>query len=238
MMPPAIEPTMPSASTSWRASSLSAAPTPAAAAMAPKIAVGWKPALWTASAPPRSAGTWSRRRPRCRASADGPSGLCRSQAASTAGTMTAPACTGPPSKVSSKSSPCAAVPLTKAAPAALMRARVADRGAGPVVVPAGERGLDVVLVARGDAEADHVDQQVLAFAPHRRRQPRGIERGDLVRENFGDGDLGKFSGHGSGVAQAGVAEAGDAVDGDDDGEGDDEHDRGRAPRWRRGRRTR
>ena len=44
---------------------------------------------------------------------------CRSHAASTAGTITAPACTGPPSKVSSKSSPCAAVPLTKAAPAAL-----------------------------------------------------------------------------------------------------------------------
>ena len=43
----------------------------------------------------------------------------RSQAASTAGTTTAPACTGPPSNVSSKSSPCAAVPLTKAAPAAL-----------------------------------------------------------------------------------------------------------------------
>ncbi len=52
-------------------------------------------------------------------SAARPSGLCRSQAASTAGTITAPACTGPPSKVSSKSSPCAAVPLTKAAPAAL-----------------------------------------------------------------------------------------------------------------------
>ena len=38
-------------------------------------------------------------------SAAHPSGLCRSQAASTAGTITAPACTGPPSKVSSKSSP-------------------------------------------------------------------------------------------------------------------------------------
>ena len=45
--------------------------------------------------------------------------LYRSPTASTAGTITAPACTGPPSKVSSKSSPCAAVPLTKAAPAAL-----------------------------------------------------------------------------------------------------------------------
>ena len=127
------------------------------------------------SAPPGSAGTWSRRRPRCRAAPRAPSGLCRSQAASTAGTITAPACTGPPSKVSSKSSPCAAVPLTKAAPAALMRARVADRGAGPVVVPAGERGLDVVLVARGDAEPDDVDQQVLAFA---RTRPAAAGSGD------------------------------------------------------------
>ena len=91
---------------------------------------------------------------------------CRSQAASTAGTTTAPACTGPPSKVSSKSSPCAAVPLTKAAPAALIGPGMADRGAAAVVVPAGERGLDVVLVARGDAEADDVDQQILAFAAH------------------------------------------------------------------------
>src|SRR6516165_2344861 len=40
MMPPAMEPTMPSASTSWRGLSLSAAPTAAAAAMAPNTAVG------------------------------------------------------------------------------------------------------------------------------------------------------------------------------------------------------
>src|SRR5262249_30106914 len=39
-------------------------------------------------------------------------------AAKPAGTITAPECTGPPSKVSSKSSPWAAVPLTNAAPAA------------------------------------------------------------------------------------------------------------------------
>ena len=52
-------------------------------------------------------------------SAARPSAPCSSAIASTAGTMTAPACTGPPSKVSSKSSPWAAVPLTRAAPAAL-----------------------------------------------------------------------------------------------------------------------
>ena len=40
MMPPAIEPTVPSASTSCRGESFSAAPTPAAAPMAPNTAVG------------------------------------------------------------------------------------------------------------------------------------------------------------------------------------------------------
>jgi hypothetical protein len=98
-----------------------------------------------------------------------PSMRYRSPIASTAGTITAPAWTGPPSKVSSKSSPCAAVPLPNAAPAALSAA-VADRGAGPVLVPAGERAADIVLVARGDAEADHIDQRLLALLALRRRQ--------------------------------------------------------------------
>src|SRR2546425_2528323 len=53
------------------------------------------------------------------AKASAPSSFSLSETARTAGTITAPACTGPPSNVSSKSSPCAAVPLTKAAPAAL-----------------------------------------------------------------------------------------------------------------------
>ena len=48
-----------------------------------------------------------------------PSPPWRSNAFNTAGTITAPAWIGPPSNVSSKSSPWQAVPLTKAAPAAL-----------------------------------------------------------------------------------------------------------------------
>ena len=120
------------------------------------------------------------------------------------------------------------MPLTKAAPAALKRARVADGGAGPVVVPAGERGRDVVVVARGDAEPDHVDQQVLAFA-RTRRQAAAPHRAPIAASptGFGDGDFRQFSVHGSRqrVAQARtLAETGDAVDGDDDGEGDDQHD--------------
>src|SRR5262245_4948312 len=101
--------------------------------------------------------------------------------------MTAPACTGPPSKVSSKSSPCAAVPLTKAARAA----RMTDRGAGAFFVPAGQCCLDVIRVAGGQAEADDVDEQILAFAAHRRRQLRRVERRDLVRQDVGDGGPGK-----------------------------------------------
>ncbi len=88
--------------------------------MAPKIAVGWKPALCVSVGATRLSRHMVSTPTAMPSSADGPSGLCRSQAASTAGTITAPACTGPPSKVSSKSSPWMAVPLTKAAPAALI----------------------------------------------------------------------------------------------------------------------
>src|SRR5258708_3177626 len=118
MMPPAMLPAMPSASTICLALSPRAAPTPAAAPIAPKIAVGWKPALWTAFGTTRLNRQSTSVPTAIPINAIRPSGLCRSHAASTAGTITAPACTGPPSNVSSKSSPCAAVPLTKAAPAA------------------------------------------------------------------------------------------------------------------------
>ena len=58
------------------------------------------------------------------------------------------------------------------------RALVADGGAGPVLIPARECAADIVLVARGDAEADHVDQwsprisHALRWAILRRRPPR------------------------------------------------------------------
>ena len=131
---------MPSASTSCCASSLQRRADAAAAAMAPNTAVGWKPALCTGLRRDQA-------QPAHRLDADrdadaaprAPSSASRSPAASTAGTMTAPACTGPPSKVSSKSSPWAAVPLTKAAPAALSVRRWPMAVQRPVVVPAGER---------------------------------------------------------------------------------------------------
>ena len=187
MMPPAMEPAMPSASTICLRSSCRAAPTPAAAPMAPNTAVGWKPALCTAF------GTTMLKRQMTSTPTAMPAQRRRavtaaacSAAASTAGTITAPACTGPPSKVSSKSSPCAAVPLTKAAPAALSGCGVADRGAGAGVGQAASAALHVVGAARGDAQADDVDQQPLAGVAHGRRQARGIDTRDCVRQPLGD----------------------------------------------------
>ncbi len=87
------------------------------------------------------------------------------------------------------------MPLTKAAPAALKRAGVADRRAGAVVVAAGERRLDVVLVARGEAEADDIDQQILAFAAHGGGQLAGVEGDDARGELFGNGNFGEIAIH-------------------------------------------
>src|SRR5262249_58371872 len=103
-------------------------------------------------------------------------------------------------------------------------ARVADRAARPLLVPARLCRPDIVLPARREAEADNVDEQILAFAPNGRRQPWRLERRDLVRQDLGDGGFWKRTVHGSGVAQAGFAKAGDAIDRDDDREGDGEHD--------------
>ena len=75
------------------------------------------------------------------------------------------------------------------------RARMTDRGARAVIVARRERRLDVVLVARGDAEAEHVDGQVLAPLAQRGRQARGIERKDAVDQLFGDRDVGNAGRH-------------------------------------------
>ena len=64
-----------------------------------------------------------------------------------------------------------------------------DRGARPVIVAGRKDAFHIVFVARGDGEPDHIDQQFLAFLPHRLRQARGIECGDVLRERFGEGDL-------------------------------------------------
>ena len=117
MMPEAIEPAMPRAFTkfgSWTNSM--PRQRPRRPPMAPSTAVGWKPALWIIFGATRLARHMSSTPTAMPRNASFPAMRSRSQSASTAGTMTAPAWIGPPSKVSSKSSPCAAVPLTNAAP--------------------------------------------------------------------------------------------------------------------------
>ena len=64
------------------------------------------------------------------------------------------------------------------------RARVTDRRAWAVIVAARQRASDIVLVARGDAEADDIDQQILAFARGRRRQARPASARRSFRQAF------------------------------------------------------
>ena len=69
------------------------------------------------------------------------------------------------------------------------RALVPDRGAGSVIVAALLRARDVILVARGDAEPDHVDQQILAFARGDGGKRARPQRDDLLRQRLRDGNL-------------------------------------------------
>ncbi len=67
---------------------------------------------------------------------------------------------------------------------------MANRGARPIVVAGRERAPDIIGVSGGDAQPDHVDEQVLAFAPDAFRQKCGIERGDARGQVLGDARLG------------------------------------------------
>ena len=83
------------------------------------------------------------------------------------------------------------------------RARMTDGGARAIVVAAGKRRFHIIFVARGDSEADHVDQQILALGPHRIGQARHIEHTNLLRQMLGNGDLGKFVGCHAGCVRYG-----------------------------------
>jgi hypothetical protein len=72
------------------------------------------------------------------------------------------------------------------------RARVSDHCAGPVIVGTSERAFDIILLARGDTETNDVDQKVLAFARGHFRQHARLQRRDLLRKRFGDGDFRKL----------------------------------------------
>ena len=56
----------------------------------------------------------------------------------------------------------------------VQRSHVTDRRAGAVIVATRQRALDIILVARGDAEADDIDQQILAFTRGHGRQRAGF----------------------------------------------------------------
>jgi hypothetical protein len=64
---------------------------------------------------------------------------------------------------------------------------VTDGRAPPLVVPSGDGTGHVIGIARGDAEPDYVEQQILAFAPDGGGEPRGLERRDAVGKALGDG---------------------------------------------------
>ncbi len=53
----------------------------------------------------------------------------------------------------------------------------------------------VVLVAGGKAEADHIDQRLLATRPHGGGQFARIKRGDRSSQLLGNGNVGKFGVH-------------------------------------------
>ena len=72
------------------------------------------------------------------------------------------------------------------------RPRMTDGGRAAGIVEARDGARHVRLAASGDAQPDDVDQQIFAFAAHRRGQPRRIERGDLARQMLGDRDTGKI----------------------------------------------
>ena len=72
---------------------------------------------------------------------------------------------------------------------------MADRGAGAVVVPPVQRRLDVILVPRRDAEADDVDQRLLAFLARGGGQLVGTDRSDALGQMLGDCDVGEFCVH-------------------------------------------
>ena len=64
------------------------------------------------------------------------------------------------------------------------RAQACARGRSAVQGPSSSQPasarFDIVLVARGDAEPDDVDQQILAFRAHRRRQLVRATRSDAL----------------------------------------------------------
>src|SRR6478735_5431561 len=70
-----------------------------------------------------------------------------------------------------------------------------DRRAWAVIVAAGQRALDIVFVARGNAKPCDIDQQILAFARGRRRERAWLQRDDLFSERFSNRNPGQSGTH-------------------------------------------
>jgi hypothetical protein len=66
---------------------------------------------------------------------------------------------------------------------------VADAGGGAGLRPRGERRSDVGAVARGNAQADDIDEHALCDLAHGRRHAGAIEAGDALGQPLGDGGL-------------------------------------------------
>ena len=66
------------------------------------------------------------------------------------------------------------------------RALMPDRRARAVIVASPECAPDVVLVARGNAEPDDIDQQVFAFARGGGRKRARLQCDDLFGQRFGN----------------------------------------------------
>ena len=74
-------------------------------------------------------------------------------------------------------------------------ALMTDHRAWAAIVPARKRACDIILIARGHAQADDIDQQIFAFARGRRRQATCLQRHDLLSERFGDGGFWQLGCH-------------------------------------------
>ena len=191
MMPPAMEPAMPSAWTSCVRFKPSAAPAPAAAPIAPNTAVGWKPDLCTAF------GTT----------------VLRRQMASAPTAM--PAQDGGAIELlllgerqhggNDHGAGMHGAALEGVVEVLAVRGGAVDEGGagggerrgmrrwpspGPGSGQAAQRGGDVVGRAGCDAEADDVDQQALAGLADGGRQSCRIDGADAIGELFGDGRCG------------------------------------------------
>ncbi len=77
----------------------------------------------------------------------------------------------------------------------IQRPPMPDRRARTVIVATGQCAPDIVLVARGDAETDDVDQQILALARGCGRERAGFQCDDFFGKHFRDRNFWQSGSH-------------------------------------------